>query len=337
MDPVSHALLGALIGSCATGRTHVRAGASVGAIAALVPDVDVLIRSSTDPLLAVEFHRQFSHSLLVVPVIALLVSALCWPLARRYLTGWDLLRASALACASAMLLDACTSYGTMLMWPFSQQRTALNIVAIVDPLFTLVLATALAFTVIGRARMFALWGISLGTIYLGFGWLQHERALFVAETLANDRGHEVEQLVAKPTLGNLILWRTVYLSKGDYHVDAVRISPSSDIEIYPGTSVPKFTNEQVLVANETVQSRDIERFARLSQQYNVIHPNDPFVIGDVRYALLPNSVLPLWGIRVDPLNQDSHVSYETFRHLNERDLSSFIDMLLGAPSAHTDN
>ena len=34
------------------------------------------------------------------------------------------------------LLDACTSYGTVLFWPLSNQRVGLNIISIIDPLFT---------------------------------------------------------------------------------------------------------------------------------------------------------------------------------------------------------
>ena len=35
------------------------------------------------------------------------------------------------------LLDACTTYGTLLLWPFSNARIAWNNVSVIDPLFTL--------------------------------------------------------------------------------------------------------------------------------------------------------------------------------------------------------
>ena len=50
---------------------------SVGGLAALAPDLDVLIRSETDPLLAIEHHRGFTHSLAVIPVGGA-VAALPW-------------------------------------------------------------------------------------------------------------------------------------------------------------------------------------------------------------------------------------------------------------------
>ena len=41
-----------------------RRAAIVGAVAGLIPDLDVLISDANDPLLQLEMHRQFSHSLL---------------------------------------------------------------------------------------------------------------------------------------------------------------------------------------------------------------------------------------------------------------------------------
>ena len=35
------------------------------------------------------------------------------------------------------LLDACTSYGTVLFWPFSNERLTWNNISIVDPLLTI--------------------------------------------------------------------------------------------------------------------------------------------------------------------------------------------------------
>ena len=46
--------------------------------------------------------------------------------------------------AVAGLLDACTSYGTHLWLPFSGRKEAWNLIAVFDPLFTLLLLVPLA-------------------------------------------------------------------------------------------------------------------------------------------------------------------------------------------------
>ena len=144
----------------------------LGALAGLAPDLDVLIRSNADPLLFLEYHRQFSHALVFVPFGALLVA---WPLyffARKSLS-W---RQTYLAClagyATHGLLDACTSYGTQLFWPFSDARVAWNNSSIVDPLFTLpVLALVIAAATLGK-RLLGILAMAWALFYLGFGWVQ---------------------------------------------------------------------------------------------------------------------------------------------------------------------
>jgi inner membrane protein len=80
-----------------------------------------------------------------------------------------------------------------------------------------------------------------------------------------------------------------------------------------------------------VLARDIERFKYFSGGFVARHPKRPDVLGDVRYALLPNSTLPLWGIRLDPARQDEYVAFVAFRQHDGAERRAFMDMLLGRP------
>ena len=51
----------------------------VGLAAGLLADADVLISSANDPLLNIEYHRHFSHSLFFIPIGA----AIAWMLGRK--------------------------------------------------------------------------------------------------------------------------------------------------------------------------------------------------------------------------------------------------------------
>ncbi|MDT8437736.1 MAG: metal-dependent hydrolase [Wenzhouxiangellaceae bacterium] len=114
MDPVTQALASGLFAQAGVARSRVRPAAVIGAVAGMAPDLDVLIRSPSDSLLAIEYHRHFTHAFSFVPVIALAVSLLLWPLVRRWRPDigyaqvylWALLGA-----LSHGLLDALTSYG----------------------------------------------------------------------------------------------------------------------------------------------------------------------------------------------------------------------------------
>ena len=150
MDPLTQGTLGATLAQSAARPEKTRAFAAAGAVAGLAPDLDILIRSATDPIVYLEFHRQFSHSLLFIPVGAGICALILAPLLKRWLTGRELFLAALLGYASHGLLDACTSYGTHLYWPFSDQRVAWNLISIVDPVFALGLSAAVIYGVLRR-------------------------------------------------------------------------------------------------------------------------------------------------------------------------------------------
>ena len=72
MDPLSQGVLGASLPQASSNRQQVAIAGVFGFLAGMAPDLDVLIRSSTDPLLFLEYHRQFTHSLIFIPVGGLL-------------------------------------------------------------------------------------------------------------------------------------------------------------------------------------------------------------------------------------------------------------------------
>ena len=114
MDPISQGAIGAALATAThTRRKKMLTVALLGMLAGMAPDLDVLMQSPTDPLLFLEYHRQFSHSLVFIPIGALLVA---WPLfkffARKVLTWRETYLACLAGYATHGLLDACTSYGT---------------------------------------------------------------------------------------------------------------------------------------------------------------------------------------------------------------------------------
>ena len=86
MDPLSQAAIGAAAAQSGSKTSTLRHALWIGALAGMAPDLDVLIQSDTDPLLALEYHRQFTHSLFFVPVGALICACVFYPLVRQRLT-----------------------------------------------------------------------------------------------------------------------------------------------------------------------------------------------------------------------------------------------------------
>lgn len=320
MDPFTQAGIGAALAVALSSREQVRLAAVVGAVAGMAPDLDVLIRSNSDPLLSLEYHRHFSHALITAPLIGVLIAIIFKLLLFRSKVPFKKFVLYAIAGALTHgPIDACTSYGTSLYWPFSNYRESWDLISIIDPIFTLplLMLTGLAFKV--RVPFFAQLALVLCLLYLGFCGIQHSKAAHIAEQLSIERRHQPERYSIRPSLGNSFLWRTIYEHKGRYYVDAVWVGLNGERRIYKGRSVEPFTVEDSAdyVSPNSVLGQDIERFRFFSQGYLYEHPTRVQILGDLRYSMYPDSIIPLWGIRVDPAAKDNHAELLFFRELSE--------------------
>ncbi len=325
MDPLSQAVAGATFSqSFSRINASQKVAFVAGVLSGMAADIDTLFQSDSDPLLFLEFHRQFTHSLLFIPLGGLICAILLFPFLRHKTRFGRIYILTSLGYVSHGLLDACTSYGTQLFWPFSDKRIAWDIISIIDPVFTLpILVLAIAGFVSGKSH-FARAGLVYGLVYLAVGQFQHGRAMDALEVLAGQRGHVAAQATAKPTLANLYLWKIIYEYDGRYYVDAVKVG--IDTKYLVGESVAVLGREE-LIGTSAVQLRDVERFRWFSGGYIARHPSDPSIIGDIRYSLLPHTIDPLWGIRLKPAEPDEHVDYVVSRNFTAETRWQFFSML----------
>jgi len=333
MDPVTQGAFGAVAGALLADRGNLRKAMLVSWAAGMLADADIFISSQADPLLNIEYHRHFSHSLLFIPVGALLCAGLFWLVMQRWwrIPFRQLYLFSFAGYATAGLLDACTSYGTRLWWPFSDQRVAWNIISIIDPIFTLTLLILLA---VGIKKKHPSWpraGFVFALCYLAFGLFQRNRTAELQAALADQRGHlEIDMATVKPSIGNLILWRSIYRHDDQFYVDAIRTGLVTEPNVYEGNSVQALALDSLSLGLEgSVLASDLVRFDHFSDSYFAYHPADPSVIGDLRYAMLPNSTRPLWGIQIDRDNPDRHVLFKSFREIPDEERQQLIQMLKG--------
>ena len=329
MDPISQGTVGAAFAQSTANKSNIIKLGVIGFLAGLAPDLDVLIRSSTDPLLSLEYHRQFTHSLFFIPFGALIVALLIFPLVKRSLSLKTVYVASFLGYATHGLLDACTSYGTLLFWPFSNERVTWNNISIVDPLFTIPILVLVVTAIKTRKRLFSFLAIGWMTFYLSLGFVQYDRALSAATELAHSRGHTPERLTLKPSFGNLILWKSIYQHKERFYVDAIRTVQSS---IWcSGESVRVFDYQYHLpnLEKDSQQSKDIERFRWFSQDY-LGFDEDKNLVTDVRYSMIPNQIAPMWGLVIDEKRGiHEHAIWWTGRGVGQSQLGLFKEMLSG--------
>lgn len=300
MDPLTQGVLGTTASQLVSRPEQKMAAAVLGFFAGMAADLDVLIRSDTDPLLALEYHRQFTHALIFIPVGALICALVFhWLFARRRMRFAQTYLFCFVGYATHALLDACTTYGTQLFWPFSNARVAWNNVSVIDPLFTLPLLMLVGIGLWKRSTRWAAVGAVYGLTYLMLGVVQNQRAEAIAEQLITSRGHTATNLGLKPSFANIITWKSVYEYQGRYYVDAIRVLGSS--RVIEGSSTEKLNLAKHFpwLDQNSQQAKDVERFRWFSNQHLGIDPDNPQRIIDIRYSLIPNRMDGMWGIELD--------------------------------------
>ena len=329
MDPVSQASVAAVFAQSTANRKNILFVSLIGFLAGLAPDLDILIRSSTDPLLSLEYHRQFTHSLFFIPFGALIVSLLIFPLIKKSLNFKTIYLACFLGYATHGLLDACTSFGTLLCWPFSSERVTWNNISIVDPIFTIPILIFMGIAIKTGKRLFSFYAIGWIILYLSIGFVQYERTFSAANQLANSRGHNPQRLTLKPSFGNLILWKSIYQHEDTFYVDAIRTVKSS---IWcSGESIRIFDYQVHLpnIAKDSQQRKDIERFRWFSQGY-LGFDEEKSIVTDVRYSIIPSQISPMWGLVIDSQRGvNRHATWWTSHGVENGQLDLFIEMLSG--------
>tara|TARA_B100000029_G_C17531332_1_gene943353 strand:+ start:138 stop:1148 length:1011 start_codon:yes stop_codon:yes gene_type:complete len=329
MDPLSQGTVGAAFAQSTANKNNIFKIGIIGFLAGLAPDLDVLIRSSNDPILFLEYHRQFTHSLFFIPFGSLIVALLLFPLVKRSMRFKTVYLASLLGYATHGLLDACTSYGTQLFWPFSNERVTWNNISIIDPLFTIPILILVGTAIKTRKRLFSFFAIGWVTFYLSLGFVQYERTLLTAIELAHSRGHNAERLTLKPSFGNLILWKSIYQHEEKFYVDAIRTVRLSTW--CSGENIRMFDYQQHLpdLDEDSQQKKDIERFRWFSQDY-LGFDEEKNLVTDVRYSMIPNQIAPMWGLVIDDQQDvNEHAIWWTSRSLDQSQLDLFKEMLSG--------
>ena len=294
MDPVTQGLLGAVVVQVGPRQKIGRDATLVATFAAMIPDLDIFVSPLMrmfglgSPMDRFIYHRGASHSLVMAPVFAMLVALPWWGIRNKIIRR---LRQSAdppnlnppkppvkfwwlyLCCFIAVLthapLDWCTSYGTQLLWPFTNHRYALNCVAIIDPIFTgLLVATLLICWIVRKINskkparanritvIIGIVGMMLVIGYLTGGAILRCAAI---ERGKKAMGKNTEKFIsadAYPMLGSIVLWRVVLQTPDEWKLVRVHSMAPGDRKLQV-TSVPRGGSTPLIQKAHTTREYEI--------------------------------------------------------------------------------
>ena len=212
MDSLTQIVLGASVAEATLGKKIGNKAIALGALAGTIPDLDIISGFFVDDLTASVMHRGFSHSILF-PFIA--APILAWILKKIYnnytnVRFYDWLKMFFLAILTHPLLDAQTTWGTQLFWPF-EWRIAIENIFIIDPIYTLPFLTFLVLTAFqnrlsSKRKLYNSLGLIISSSYLILTLCFKGVAHYMISKALDQNNIEYKDINTRATYFNSILW-----------------------------------------------------------------------------------------------------------------------------------
>ncbi len=285
MDSLTQIVLGAAVGEAVLGKKVGNRAMLWGAVAGTIPDLDVLTRFFTDTVTAIEWHRGFSHSIFFSIVFAPIFGWLVWKLNRKseanfkdwsWLFFWGLF--------THPILDAFTTWGTQLFWPF-KTRLAFQNIFVIDPLYTIPFLVFLILAMCQKKtspkrRKYNRSGLIVSSSYLLLTLILKGIAYQKFTNSLEKQGIVYKAIDTRPTPFNTILW-TANIDAGDaYLIGNYSFFDSDEIDF---TSYPK--NHNLLGELET--NDKVVRLIDIAEGWFTITEKDgTLFFNDLRFGLI---------------------------------------------------
>jgi inner membrane protein len=220
LDTLTHALSGALLARATASKDapprSLPRRIAAGFFACAAPDLDFVVGFlGAETYLAQ--HRGVTHSLILLPLWALLFS---WILAKilREPRGWRALYGiTAMGIALHIAGDWITGFGTMVLAPFWDWRAALGTTFIIDLWFSGIIVAGLLVSILfGRSKIPSVAALALLAGYVGFQYIQKEKAIEFGVEYARSKALKDAKVVAHPRPPVPFNW-TVFVSDDRAH------------------------------------------------------------------------------------------------------------------------
>jgi inner membrane protein len=286
MDSLTQITLGAAVGEATAGRDAGAKAPLWGAALGTLPDLDILANPVLTEIQSLAFHRGPSHSLLVVALLTPLIAGALDRLHPDTVSWrrWMLLVGSVLL--THVGLDCLTSYGTQIFWPFSRTPVIVGSIFIIDPLYTLPLATGLLvglrWSPPARARRIANYaGLAVSSAYLGLTLVNKAHVTQTFTSALEQQGHPTERVFTKPTPFNNLLWTAISEGKDGFYVGFYSLLDPED-SIISFRYVPKRHHLLGDAADDTA----VERLRWFSRGYFIVRraSDGGLTVQDLRFG-----------------------------------------------------
>ncbi|MBR9861087.1 metal-dependent hydrolase [bacterium] len=285
MDSLTQIVLGAAVGEVCLGKKAGNKAILWGAIAGTIPDLDVLVKVFANDLTANEMHRGFSHSILFCLIMAPILGRLIQYIYRNKLetTNKDWTKLSFWAFFTHPMLDAHTTWGTQLFWPFDL-RIAYKNINVVDPIYTvpflILVAIAMFYKRENKIRRTLAWcGIALSSAYLTYTVFVKFHVNSIFETVYEKHEIQYNRYTTEPTILNSILWEAIAETDSGYYIGYYSLFDfSKEVDLI-------YYEKDIELQQKLSKYRNFERLERLSDHYYLVYEDSgEFIFKDMRFG-----------------------------------------------------
>ncbi len=242
MDTLTHALSGALLARATApavprpDQLNLRLRMTTGFLSAVFPDSDFVLRL-VDTLTYLNFHQGVTHSIILLPLWALLLAVLFSFSTHKCYSWQAFFGIVSLGIAIHILGDLFTAYGTMIFAPFTSWRVSLPIIFVLDPFFTAIITVGLVTAIFWpKQRGIATTTLIILACYVGLQMTLHQQAVRVGEEYAKKHGlnSAISEALPQPIL--LSNWKVIVSHNNKYYVALVNLI---DIHSFFSSGLPK--------------------------------------------------------------------------------------------------
>lgn len=298
MDSITQGALGAACSQMLFGKRNKHIPWIGGALSGMAADLDIFIRVGGNPLSIEQWHRSFTHSLIFIPIGGLLV-ALCLMIFPLFRTQWKLTLAVCLVgYGTHAILDAFTTYGTMLFWPWTTQRISWDIISIVDPVFTLPLIIGTVGSVVYRKQKLLMACFGFSMCFIAFNAILHQRALNYIHYMAQQEHLDLHSIRVIPKLARSTDWRAIAKTPQCIYLADISTPLLGSTSSTPITAVRRFTPSMLTIPLSANQNNELAIFTWFSDDYLIAAQLSPLVVLDGRYTLGTSPLQGQWGIQL---------------------------------------
>ena len=286
MDSLTQIVLGAAVGEATLGKKIGNKAMFWGAVAGTIPDLDVIANFFVDNVTANELHRGFSHSILFSILMAPIFGWIIAKLYKNKEADWkDWSKLMFWGLFTHPILDAFTTWGTQLFWPFDY-KVAFNNIFVADPLYTVpflicvIIAMFYKRTHPKRKRYNNL-GLYLSSFYMLTTLVLQQNARANFSNSLQNQHIQYNEIQTRPTPLNTILWTANIETQDSFLIGYHSLLDEDDIIDF--SEFPK--NHHLL--GEMKNDPLIPRLIKLSEGwYTIEKKDDKTYFNDLRFGTL---------------------------------------------------